>query len=766
MFLWELKKICGKFTLYFTFAMLCLTAVLTLIPQINTITPDGHKITQAQEQLLWEYKNNKTSYQTALVEYESQLAAYEEWRYQLMYGDVYPGEFVWQNHRIDTENYGDRELFADIKSVIETSENYDSTIDRLLREAYLKLNDSGIRRGEFLYEYQVNTILRYEKLQNLTLGVHLTRGWDTYFSSPVPTILLTLTIIGISVQSFLMEKRAKITPILHTSKRGELPLRIGKIAALFCVTSIQCLLFSLIPLIVYRCTTGLSNPGQLIQTVDGFLYCPYALNITECLILILLGRIFFSFTLALVVSALGQISGSEIANFGIMLVYLILQFLTGNISETSKYIDWKRYNFFETVDFGVFFERYRAINFFGTHIPSVVFMLLVATVIVMCGILISLCMRINTKESILTAKLKKLLHRHKKNQTVRTFIPSIFLFELRKLCLNRRILCLFLAAIAVRCTIAYLTFQPSATAEDKIMRVYYSDLDELGGLPGEETNRYIEDEIQYLNDCTSRYSDMMQSYYSGEISQTELQEYMEQYHYANTAWNAWLDLNEHQSYLRYMNENHKNLRYVNSEGILDLLLPDIDFVYLLCILIVIPPVFSDEYQTNFSSIQRTCRKGRSPTFSSKIACTILFAALLHILFTLIDLGFYLSRFNLINITSNILSIQEFKDLGVDLSIVQYYVLTRSVSLIASILLAILCSGISGISKKTYHSALISITIILLPIILSFIGLEFLSPLNAKNILCPISLNNTVVTLIIYGIITFITTLKSTHNWGK
>ena len=54
------------------------------------------------------------------------------------------------------------------------------------------------------------------------------------------------------------------------------------------------------------------------------------------------------------------------------------------------------------------------------------------------------------------------------------------------------------------------------------MRVYYSDLDELGGLPGEETNRYIEDEIQYLNDCTSRYSDMMQSYYSGEISQTQV----------------------------------------------------------------------------------------------------------------------------------------------------------------------------------------------------------------------------------------------------
>lgn len=765
-FSWELKKICGKFTLYFTLVMLCLTTVLTLIPQIDTLTDDGREITQAQETLLWEYNNDKNAYSEALDEYEIQLKAYDEWVYQLMYGDTYPGEFVWQNHRIDTEDYDDRDLFTDVKSVIEKSESYKTNIERLLREAYLKLNETGIRRGEFLYEYNVNTILRYEKLKDLTLGINITRGWDEYFSSTVPTIMLTLTVIGISVQSFLMEKRAKITYILHTSKRGELPLRIGKITALFCVISIQSILFSLLPLLVYRFTTGLSDSSQLIQTLEGFYYCPYALSIAETLILVIIGRIFISFTLALVVSALGQLLGSEIATFGIMLVYLILQFSTGNIDEVSKYVNLKRYSFFEVIDFGVFFERYRAINFFGIHISSIVFILLMTALIMLCGIIVSLCMKINTREWSLTAKLKKLSYLRHKKQTVKTFTPSVFMFELKKLCLNRRVICFLLVAVAIRCVTAHTTFQPSAAAKDKILRTYYSDIENLGGLPGEETDSYIENEIQYINDCTTRYSDVMQAYYNGEVSNNELQEYRERYNYAVTAMTAWLELNENQVYLKYMSENHTNLHYVNSEGFLDLLMPDIDFVYLLCILIIIPPIFASEYQSGFSSLQRTCRKGRRHTLVSKTACTALFAALLHILFTLIDLAFCFSRFKPINFNSSILSICEFQDTGLELSILKYYLLTKAVSLIASILIAILCSGISGVCKKTYHSALICITVVLLPIILSSIGLDFLHSLNIKNILCPVSVNETGVTMTVYGIITSLVIIKSTYCWEK
>lgn len=766
MFAWELKKICGKFTVYFTLAMLCLTVVLTLIPQLDSVTDEGREITQARETLLWEYKNDRTAYDASFAEYEKQLEAYNEWRYQLMYADNYPGEFVWQNHRIDTESYGDRELFADVKSVIEKSENYNSTIDRLLREAYLNLNESGIRRGEFLYEYNVNTILRYENLKDLTLGITITRGWDAYFSSTVPTIMLTLTVIGISVQNFLMEKRAKITPILHTSKRGELPLRMGKITALFCVISIQCLLFSLLPLLVYRFTTGLSDSSQLIQTIDGFYYCPYAFSIAKTLILVILCRIFISFTLALVVSALGQLLGSEIAAFGIMLVYLILQLSTGNIAETSKYVNLKRYNFFEVIDVGVFFERYRAINFFGIHIPSAVFISILTALIMLCGIIVSLCMRINTRERTLTAKLKKLLHRRRKKQAVKTFTPSVFLFELKKLCLNRRITCFLLVAVIVRCVTANLTFQPSASAEDKILRIYYSDLENLGGLPDEKTDSYIENELKYINDCTSQYSDIMQAYYSGEVSQSEMQECRERYNYAVTAMNAWLELNENQVYLKYMSNNHTNLSYINSEGILNLLLPDMDFVYLLCILIVIPPIFSSEYQSGFSSLQRTSKKGRRTTFVSKTVCTVLFIALLHILFTIIDLAFCFSRFKTINFSASIFSIQEFRDTDFELSILQYYLLTKVISLIASILIGLLCSGISGICKKTYHSALICITVVFLPIMVSSIGLEFIRPFNAQNILCPVSMSETVVTMALYGIITSIVTIKSKYSWER
>ncbi|MGN1409151.1 MAG: hypothetical protein ACI4XJ_03145 [Eubacteriales bacterium] len=766
MFLWELKKLCGKFTLCFTAVMLCLTAVLIFLANLNTLTPAYDEICLKQEQLLYEYQHDRESYDAAFAEYTLQLEAYDEWMYQLRYGDGNPGVFVWQNRIIDTDDYGDRELFRDVESVIDRSKNYGAAIDRLLLETYKKLNDSGIRRGEFLYEYQVNTILRYEKLRSLEPEAHFTRGWNEYFSSEIPTVLLIVTVIGISVQTFLIEKRTRIYPILHTLKRGEIPLRCAKIASLFCISAALSVLFSLIPLSVYSLTTGLSDSAQLIQTLDGFLYCPYEISIMECLLLTVAGRIFAAFSLALCVSAIGQVSGSEIISCGTMLLFLVTQALTQSIGETSKYATLKRYNLFETVNFTVFFERYRAVNFFGIPISDADFVLSITAVILLCGVLATLFAKTGFRDSNLAPKLKKMFKLRTRKQLIRTYTPSVLLFEMKKLCLNRRIMCFLLAVTAARCIIAYLSFQPSAAAEDRILREYYSDIAALGGCPGDGTDGYIAAEAEYIKDCTAQYSNMMQAYYAGEISDKELREYTEKYNYAVCAQNALLKLDERRFYLRYMGETYTNLRYIYGEGLTMLLQPEIDFIYIMCLLTVIPPILSGEYQSGFASVQRTCMKGRRETFFVKLICAAGFAALVHLMFGLIDLGFYLSNFTLPDVNASILSLPEFGETGVNLSVAKYYVLTKCISQAGSLILVLLCCGISGLCRKIYYSVFISFAAIVLPILLSFTGFRAAEFFSIESILCPRSFKTAGITSIIYGVPTFIFIRKAMVRWLK
>ena len=173
------------------------------------MTPEGRFIQEKQSRLFWSYAETPEDFDKAYSSYKRKLSDYEK---MLRAAPYVGGEITsWENVIIDLPNYGDRDLYNDVMNTISSIENYNTDIDTdielILSKAYSELNDIGeIRRGEYEYEYQIQLILHYEKLKSLHMEVVPVRGWDTLFSLQSPLILLTITVICLSPQCFLMEK--------------------------------------------------------------------------------------------------------------------------------------------------------------------------------------------------------------------------------------------------------------------------------------------------------------------------------------------------------------------------------------------------------------------------------------------------------------------------------------------------------------------------------------------------------------------------------
>lgn len=322
MLLWELKKFLNRNTIIFLIAMVVFNVFCVFVVEYEHMTPEGRFIQEKQSRLFWSYAETPEDFDKAYSSYKRKLSDYEK---MLRAAPYVGGEITsWENVIIDLPNYGDRDLYNDVMNTISSIENYNTDIELILSKAYSELNDIGeIRRGEYEYEYQIQLILHYEKLKSLHMEVVPVRGWDTLFSLQSPLILLTITVICLSPQCFLMEKSTKFLPVLTTTRKGRFVTSASKIMCVLIYSSCSAVLFSVTPMFIISCSTGFSSPDQYIQAIELFRLCPYELTIAQYFIITLLHRILMAFTISIFTILVSKVFGSYILSICIISLYMV-----------------------------------------------------------------------------------------------------------------------------------------------------------------------------------------------------------------------------------------------------------------------------------------------------------------------------------------------------------------------------------------------------------------------------------------------------------
>ncbi len=752
---YEFTKHFNKFTILFILSMFLLNLAVAAYQYADAFSQDSHSFREAKNQLLIDYIHNREQFDLEYTDYTERYKNYESTLRLWAMSDDFKQAPVFENKMIDLGGYGDRRLFGEVTAVIERSADYKNDIIKLLRGSYQKIEEIGTQNHTYVYDYQVNVILRYEKLTELEIKPAETYGWNEYFSLNTPLVFLLITSLGFFCGIFTSEKRAGIANIHRISKNGGIALIRAKIFFIGISSVLLTLVFTLSPLIVFMLSTGLSGTDRFIHSLDAFEYCPYAFTVFQYVFVYLAVRILVFLCFDGIAAVIGQYFGNELPVFGFSALFIAINYGLYSQEYTSPLYNLKKFSFFETGNVNILFDRYRAINILGFCADFLLFTLIVMAVLLIITLTLAL-----TRKSI-----RGMLQKNEGGRGIgfNTLKLSILSFEFDKNLLNKGGLLIFTAAIAVKIVISGVYYKPMTTeAED----IYISYINDVAGEVTGEKMKYIEEEKEYIERSVSEYQTASEDYRNGKISAEEYRTYANRNNYANANSEPFRKLHERGSYLQSISENHENIMFIYEYGAKKLLFSEFDVTAVLFGILIFSNVFANEYQSRFSAILRMSKNGRYKTFKEKILFTFITSIVVFILFSAIDIAFMNTYFKMNYLSANIMSIPEYAYLDTNLSIFGYIFIFKIISCMGFLFFALMITGLSQILKNQVKTVIAGSFIILVPFLLDYYGIGALGFINMTDFFAPVYADKNIAAYIFCTVLTLVIYLKTRFAWSK
>ena len=773
---YEILKHINKFNVIFVSAMLVLNLAVIFFQYSEYLNPQTAIIRQAQNELLYDYLNNRERFDEEYADFRSRENEFRMRQMQLIFSDELDvfSDFAFVNQRIDLKRYGDIQLYRDVIAIINRSENFNRYINNVLREATSRIMEMGIEaRGQFAYEYQLALILHYRDLAELNIRVENQYGWSEFFSLQIPVIFLLITFAGVFTNIFIVENRTKIVNILNICKNGGYKLIASKLFTIAIFSILLSLMFSLSPLIILNFTTGLSSASQYIQAVDMFLFVPHILTIWQYLFVFILIKTAVFLILALFIAILGQVLSNEIFVFSAVFIFLILNYLLSLVSVNSPFAFLRNFNFFYLAFVNVLFDRYRALNIFNFHVGFAVFVIALLFVCFSVLIIVSFALKLRDKDfvvlSVRTKSIIKLIKPHKRFYTVKirdSEGTSILGFEFKKSLLNKLHIAILIAAIMTKIIIASIYFAPPMTNEERIFQNYIAN---LSGEITEFQSEFIREERDYINRVLAEMEPARNAFRDGEMTVEDFTGYRQRYNYARSVERPFERIEERYRHLALIlnrPENFDNIQFIYDVGVSRYLFSFFDIVLVLSVIAMFANIFSNEYQSGFINILSISKNGGRKTFNAKYLFGVISITAMYIIFAVIDLIFLFSNFGMDYLKVGIMSIPDFMELGLNVSVFDYFLIFNIIRYFGFIALAMIIISLSNISGNVLKTALTTLFIIFVPFFLENFGVNILRFMNIVSILNPTFVTNYISNYIFYLVLCAALFFKSRFDWVK
>lgn len=764
---YEMSKHITKFNIFFLCFMLILNIIITCYTCIDHSIDDTKQILNTQSELLDDYLYDTIKFEEAVEDFSQRKAEYESALRLSSLSSNKQSIPVFENKYIDLNSYGDQQLFAEIDKTIHRSEEYQYAIGDILNKAYSKIRELGIQRGDFVYEYQIALIQNYEHLHGLDIPTELVYGWEEYFNLKAPIILLVITSIVIFTGVYLSDKRTGAFNIIRITKNGGCKTALAKLISTLIISILLTSSFSLLPLLTIFLTRGLSNPFQYVQAIETFKYCPFDLEIWKLLVIFIFVKTLFMFLFALLVTVIGQTSKNEITVYTISLIVVLLNYALLFISANISLSFIKKYSLFELLFTTTLFDRYHAINLSGFCVNFLYLILIAVTIIICILATISLRLKYNIKfqyKSFLKKKPVPKLNSPKAVPVYTNTHHSILFFETQKIITKHLYLSVILFSLVPKMLSSAIMFAPLNTHSEQIYKSYISDLS--GTITNEQIN-FIAEERKYIDTSISEYSIAKKDYVNGLMDFDSFNKYNRKYNYANSVSNSFDRIEERFSYLSSVlssKTSFNNIEFVYDYGIVKYLSPQMDFILVILTIVMLCDMFSNEYDSSFAAILRLSKKGGLKTFYSKYLLSFILSTIFYFFFSIIDIVFLLAYYDVDYLNAGIMSIPLFSSTNLDINILGYLILYKSISYIGIVILSSLITSISAITKKLTLSIALNIVILFIPYILSAFEIHILDNLNIVLILSPMLIHDCLIPVIIFSSISFILMYMSRKIW--
>lgn len=603
------------------------------------------------------------------------------------------------NDQVDDYEY----LNAYYSSIV-TAADRKEEIEKLLKNSRTLLKNysrSGYDENSYSVRRIRNYIAVYSAIEVLEERAQSpVFGWNDFFSYEGVGLFAALAGILLGTRLFLCERNAGMHCLLRATKRGRGRLAIQKICFSAVCSLVICVLLFASSLLCIAACRGLSSPFVPLWRVDGYLLCPYDLNVVEALIIKLLLSCLTTVFFALFAAAADTLFRRVIPALLSALLLFGAEYL---LLEGDGFLSV--FNALSPLRFKDFFGQWKDVPFFSYSLSALLFSLLFFTFILLFS---ALAVVFWSKGK---AALKSRALHVKKPINPHLGDASLLKHEARKV-FSTPCLALLLLLMILKIGIDASFFDGSLTFYDQRKQMY---TEEYAGLSLEEREAAVTERLSLyaylLSEETVKQKGV--DYLDKTITYAEYEQFRSDHAEAESHQKT---LTAYAAELRYLiskkAQTGVHTEVVSDRGFTKLFERDFDLLLYIAVVLTFCSICAREYETKFRPIQRCCANGRMALFRRKLFLTLLCAAIFSLFSFGTDLVFVFSRYDMSLLARPLFCSMNYASTTLPVSFGGYLLIVFGLRTFGTLLLGIIVFSLSELMRSSWITAIGSAALLL------------------------------------------------------
>ena len=645
---------------------------------------------------------------------------------------------------------GDYALLTCLYSDVEASEKFEKMLRAAVKNAQTNYREavfSGYTDADYACKFQRRMEFLYQNvLDTVKLPVSYRRGWNDYLNFEMTGIMALLMTAMVAAICFPMEKEYGTFPLVRVSMRGRQKTVWAKCGAVICGAIGSVVAFSAESFLVFGLTQGYSDASEPVQVLESMRTAWLTVSLGEFALVQLLLRIVAMVAFAFPVILLSVVFYQYVLTYASALILLGVHYLC-NLGIGMQKGNILRYvNFFAFSNGVRSVERYYAVNI-NNHVCGYVTvgLFFFAALAVLClagGSFLYNVGFAGVRLRFLSGWLEKaktmvrtVLHRKetrlpnapacpKKQKKIRRYPMSVFLAEFHKMVVSSKLWIVVLGLLLL--DVMYMQSEKGVVNtrgfRDSVYEMY---MEKLEGPWTAEKEQLIEDFIDEQQGIIDNFDQVTQQYLDGKISASEYLDRQREYYQAPSKNKVLVSLMEHSDYLKDRQTKTGDTGYFFYDtGWKILFERESDIFLIVMVLIVVSIVFTQEYGANpFAKILTSTKNGRKTTYRKKYAVSVGYAALLSLLTQVVYIVIVSRIYHLPSADASLWSMEEYSAAGSGLTLHGYLAANIFVRMYAAVLLAVVVSSVSAITRRVIPTLAITAGVCFMPAMVGYAGFQ-------------------------------------------
>ena len=612
-----------------------------------------------------------------------------------------------------TNNYWfEAELFGAVKKQYEIIEGYNDRLDEIFKRAE-NLSSVSVfgNKNSFEMKNIRSTAEAYKNVMGVQPQFSDTVGVKYLAGLSVNDILL---IVSAVFGAYFLVMKERISGALHivaVTKKGKLPLALSKVFALFLWCIFCTAVFFAVRLTAVGAKYDLSAAALPVQSVEGYINCPYPVSAAEYIGLWQIFKLIAAFICSLLFSLTFIAKRHILSVCGGASLIVAEIVLFSAVDSFSIFGVFKYFNLFALLDFSEIGKTFHTVNFFGQSVNAFIIISAFALLFI---VLLTIAFTIFFSNFDLNCQG---ISFDRKRLTVPKV--SIFAGEMyRSMIINfGAVVLLLLSIVSTYNTVNdFVIYEP-------IDRYYEQYLERIKDSSLEQVGVMISKEESFFDECGKRLNRLSSDLNNGTITSNKyfaaatslrnelarapaLQLLKEQYEYI--CQNLEADFVYYKKVEKYMNLNDRE-----AAGIKSVLYMQLSIILTVC------PIFL-KFSSEENKLISSTPKGGKKLLLTRLFATLLIALTVFLCVDLPQIVSFASTVSLKDLSAAIQSLVPFREAKADISIGNYFILLYFIRFAAAEISALTAAALCTVIKNKAAGYIVCSCLLVLPEIVYFL----------------------------------------------